>query len=343
MTARLSGLLKGAVENDDVASAIGEYEHRYGGEARGGQDLRLAEYRNFVKLYFDLTTDFYEYGWDRSFHFAARAKGERFTASLARHEHYLAHMLGLRPGMSVLDLGCGIGGPQREIARFSGAAVVGVNISDYQVERARKYTEEAGLEHLAEYVVGDFMKMDFPNDSFDAVYSIETTCCAPNKADAFAEVLRVLKPGGRFGTYEYCLTDRFDEEDSDHLRLKADIELGGGLPEIAFPHEVDDALRKVGFELLDARDLSMEAASDVAWYEPLISAGPSLETIWSCRWGRVVTHTLVKLLESLGVVPKGAHRVSALLNTAALAFTEAGRRGIFTPMYFALARKPDEP
>ena len=340
MTARPTGFLKGAVEDGDVASAIQEYEYRYGGEARGGLDLRKAEYRNFAKLYFDLVTDFYEYGWNRSFHFAARARSERFAASLTRHEHYLAHMLGLRSGMVALDLGCGIGGPLRQIARFTGAKVVGVNISSYQLERARKYTEDAGLGHLAEYVEGDFMKMDFPDDSFDAVYSIETTCCAPDKAGAFGEAFRVLKPGGRFGTYEYCLTDRFDAEDSEHLGIKADLELGGALSEIAYPLEVDDALREVGFEFVEGRDLAVEDPSGIPWYEPLTGAGPYLETVRSCRRGRVLTHALVGLLERLGIVPKGTLQVSALLNMAALAFTAGGQLGIFTPMYFALARKP---
>lgn len=46
-----------------------------------------------------------------SFHFAPRVPGESIKASLVRHEHYLAHVLGLRPGMVVADLGCGNGGP----------------------------------------------------------------------------------------------------------------------------------------------------------------------------------------------------------------------------------------
>ena len=67
--------------------------------------------------------DFYEYGWGESFHFAPRYKNEAVPASLARHEHYLALMLNLGHGQRVVDLGCGVGGPAREIARFCGAHV----------------------------------------------------------------------------------------------------------------------------------------------------------------------------------------------------------------------------
>ena len=288
MAAGLSGLLEGAVENGDIAAAIREYEERYSDAAPGGRALRKAEYQNFAKLYFDLTTDFYEYGWGRSFHFAPRARNESLAASLVRHEHHIANKLGLRSGMVALDLGCGIGGPLREIARHAGARVVGVNISRYQLDRAQKQTEEARLDHLADYVECDFMQMNFPDASFDAVFSIETTCCAPDKAGIFCEAFRLLKPGGAFATYEYCLTDRFDAEDARHLRIKADLELGGGLPDIARPHAIDDALRTVGFELLEGRDLAVDDPRGIPWYQPLV--GPSLANFRSTRQGRVATH-----------------------------------------------------
>ena len=338
MTARLSGFLEGVFDNGDVASAIAEYEGRYGGEACRGPELRKIEYQNFVKLYFDLTTDFYEYGWGRSFHFAPRARNESLAASLTRHEHHLAEKLDLDSGKVVLDLGCGIGGPLREIARLTGARIVGVNISGYQLERARKLTQDARLDHLADYVECDFMNMDIPDESFDAVFSIETTCCAPSKAAIFGEAFRLLKPGGRFGTYEYCLTDRFDAGDARHRRIKADLELGGGLPDIARPHEVDDALREVGFELLEGRDLAAEDPMGISWYQPLV--GPSLVNFRSTKQGRVVTERLVWMLETLRAVPRGAVQVARLLNMAASAFVEAGQLGIFTPMYFTLARRP---
>ena len=49
------------------------------------------------------------------------------------------------------DLGCGIGGPLREITRFSGATIIGVNNNEYQIDRVRQLTDEAELGHLAEF------------------------------------------------------------------------------------------------------------------------------------------------------------------------------------------------
>jgi sterol 24-C-methyltransferase len=120
--------------------------------------------------YYDGATELYEYGWAQSFHFSRFYKGEAFAASLARHEHYLAAQMTLRPGMRVLDVGCGVGGPAREIARFSDVKIVGLNNNDFQIGRARRYTKAAGLEDQIQFVKGDFMKLaeQFGENSFDA-------------------------------------------------------------------------------------------------------------------------------------------------------------------------------
>jgi ubiquinone/menaquinone biosynthesis C-methylase UbiE len=78
--------------------------------------------------------------------------------------------MSLRPGMRVLDVGCGVGGPAREIARFSDAKIVGLNNNEFQIGRARQYTKEAGLEDQVQFVKGDFMKLSeqFGENSFDA-------------------------------------------------------------------------------------------------------------------------------------------------------------------------------
>jgi sterol 24-C-methyltransferase len=120
--------------------------------------------------YYDGATELYEYGWSQSFHFSRFYKGEAFLASLARHEHYLAAQMVLRPGMRVLDVGCGVGGPAREIARFTDTKIIGLNNNDFQIGRARKYAKQAGLENSVTFVKGDFMKLSeqFGENSFDA-------------------------------------------------------------------------------------------------------------------------------------------------------------------------------
>lgn len=69
----------------------------------------------------------------QSFHFAPRNKGESFDASIIRHELRIAEQIKAKPGMTVLDAGCGVGGPMRAIAKGTGVSVVGITINEYQV------------------------------------------------------------------------------------------------------------------------------------------------------------------------------------------------------------------
>ena len=340
MPVRLSNTLKGN-RPAGIDPAIRDYEHRYRTAKRNGLEDSDNDHREFTNLYYDLVTDFYEYGWGRSFHFAQLIPGESFETSQKRHEHLLAHRLALRPGMIVADLGCGIGGPMLEIIRFSGAEVVGVNSNAYQLERARKLTEAAELTHLAQFMHCDFLNVDSPDESFDAVYAIEATCCAPDKPSVYGEAFRLLRPGGCFAAYEFCLTDRFDVEDPHHLRLKADIELGGGLLDIDFEPTVDEALRSVGFEVLETRDLAIQTGPSIPWYQPLVGSGLSLASLRKSRIGRSITRNSLRVLEAVRVAPAGSARVAETLNLCAAAMAEAGRLGIFTPMYFIHARKPE--
>jgi MPBQ/MSBQ methyltransferase len=99
----------------------------------------------------------------------------------------------LARGTTVLDVGCGIGGSSRVLAKDYGFAVTGVTISPQQVKRAQELTPE-GVS--AEFKVGDALALSFPDASFDVVWSVEAGPHMPDKAQFARELLRVLKPGG---------------------------------------------------------------------------------------------------------------------------------------------------
>jgi len=75
--------------------------------------------------------------------------------------------------MKALDVGCGVGGPMRSIARFSGAGIEGVNNNDYQLEKVRSHNEKAGLGDVCSGFKGDFMNLGVPDRFYDAAYAIE--------------------------------------------------------------------------------------------------------------------------------------------------------------------------
>ena len=340
MRVRLTQLLKKSIDAEAVSSSVRSHESSYGDEDHEGPGRRAANYREFIDNYYNLVTDLYEYGWGESFHFAPRVPGESFRASIARHQHFIASRLNLRPGMRVADLGCGVGGPLREIARFSGSRIVGINISAYQIERARQETSRAGLDHLVEYLESDFTAVNEADASFDAAYAIEATCHAPDRVDVFREAYRLLEPGGCLASYEWCLTDRFDPFDTGHAQVKDDIELGTAIQDLISTDDADIAMQQAGFKLLETRDLAIPTGPAIPWYEPLVGSGLSLASFRSSRVGRHVTHQSLRVLEALRIVPRGTTGVSRILNVGAAALAEGGRLGIFTPMYFVLGRKP---
>ncbi len=59
--------------------------------------------------------------------------------------------------MKVLDVGCGVGGPAREIVKFTGCHVTGLNINEYQVQRAKHYAKKENLSDKLDFVQADFM------------------------------------------------------------------------------------------------------------------------------------------------------------------------------------------
>ena len=322
---------------DEVKSTVDGYTAIYD----AGPEGRREQYRSFVNRYYDLATDFYEFGWGQSFHFAPRRRGERFKASLLRHQHFLAERLSLKPGMDVLDVGCGVGGPMGNMARHSGASFVGINNNAYQIERAKLHTKDVG--QLCRFIHGDYMQIPEDDDRYDAAFAIESMPHAPDKAGAFREVLRVLRPGACFAGYEWCLTDIFDPGNAEHRRIENDIMVGDALPEIASTSEICDALRRAGFELLDAHDRAPESDPQTPWYRALQGRDLTLSSIPRTPFGRALTNLTLRVGERLRLFPEGSRAVSTLLNSAADALVEGGKSGIFTPMFFFLARKPGRP
>ena len=121
--------------HDAVQKEVSSYNALF--EESTTVDERKDQYKTLVSNYYSLATDFYEYAWGRSFHFANRFHNETLAESLQRHESYLALKMQLKSGEKVLDIGCGVGGPLRRIAHLSGAHITGLTISSYQIQRAK--------------------------------------------------------------------------------------------------------------------------------------------------------------------------------------------------------------
>jgi len=119
------------------------------------------------------------------------------------------------------------------------------------------------------FIQNDFMKMSVEDNSFDAAYSIESTCHAPDKVGVYSEIYRILKPGALYGSYEWVITDQYDENNTEHVRVKKGIEIGNGVPDLQKPGSIVDAVQKAGFEVIESKDLASRSDPAYPWYGPL--------------------------------------------------------------------------
>lgn len=331
----------------DKEALDGYFKHWNGKTDKEAEKERLEDYSSLTKHYYNLVTDFYEYGWGSSFHFSTFYKGEPFSQSIARHEHYLALKMGLNENMKVLDIGCGVGGPAREISHFTGCKIVGLNNNDYQVERANHYSKVYGMEDKLQFVKGDFMQMDFEPETFDAAYAIEATVHAPVLEGVYGEIYKTLKPGGVFGVYEWVMTDNYDEKNPEHRKIAYGIEKGDGIPKMYKREVAEKALKKVGFEITYQRDLA-ENNDQIPWYYPLtgewkyVQSVKDLLTFFRTSYlGRKITSGMVGMMESFGIAPKDSTKVTDALEDAAVYLVEGGRKKLFTPMMLYVCKKPE--
>lgn len=112
------------------------------------------------------------------------------------YQEDLRRALSLAPGDVVLDVGCGAGSHAARIARGHAGPVLGLD-REAMLDRARAVHGDA-----VEWIAGDAEDLPLPDASVDAVYAERVLMYLPSAAAAVAEMLRVLRPGGRIAAFE---------------------------------------------------------------------------------------------------------------------------------------------
>ena len=151
----------------------------------------------------------------------------------------------------VLDVGCGYGATARFLAHKIEAIVTALTISKSQWQYARSHDPESSNPR---YILGDFPHNDFPSDSYDVVIAIESSEHMVDKEQFFAEVFRLLKPGGRFVTCAWLA-----KENPTPREIKYFLEpicREGRLPSLGSESEYRSMMEKAGLKSIAFRDIS---------------------------------------------------------------------------------------
>ena len=144
-------------------------------------------------------SEFYQQCWGGAdIHIGRYVTGEETVAEAsAAMTRHLLELAGVEAGLRVLDIACGFGGTLRILARL-GFSAKGIDISRSCVDHARQANAEAGLGDRVQVAVGDFHHLESPPDAWDVVICQEAIIHSPDRPQVFAEVCRVLRPGGVF-------------------------------------------------------------------------------------------------------------------------------------------------
>lgn len=114
----------------------------------------------------------------------------------------LARAAGLDASKHVLDVGSGVGGTSRCLAKEFGCRVTGIDLTDEYCRAASMLSAKTGLAHLVDYRQGDATKLPFDDQTFDVVWTEHVAMNIPDKTRLYKEMHRVLKPGGTLAIYD---------------------------------------------------------------------------------------------------------------------------------------------
>ena len=114
----------------------------------------------------------------------------------------LARAAGLDANKRVLDVGSGLGGTSRCLAREFGCRVTGIDLTEEYGRAAAMLSAKVGLADLVDYRQGDATNLPFDDASFDVVWTEHVAMNIPDKHQLYKEMHRVLKPGGTLAIYD---------------------------------------------------------------------------------------------------------------------------------------------
>ena len=199
-------------------------------------------------------------------------------AALQNMNKQVAEAARLQPGMHVLDAGCGVGGPSIFIAS-QGCTVEGITLSAKQVRACKENANPLGVDRQVHFSQQNYLSTSFPENTFDVVWAIESSCYAWDKADFTREAFRVLKPGGRLVVADF-FSMPVEEGSADDVLMKKWTD-AWAIKSYARIDEFNHALSVAGFHNIEDRNITQQVT-------------PSIRRLYLSFFPGVVTNTIAQ-------------------------------------------------
>jgi len=285
---------------------------------------------NYYRLMADLITLSSGPFW----HFVPMTKGLSRKDCHDKFHHTMTDILGAKQGDEILEFGCGFGEIGRQVAKISGASVTGLTMADEEIVGGTERIKKAGLEKQCKMVQGNYHQQPFPDDHFDKVFGVYTLKYSAFLDKAISEAARILKPGGRFVSYEIILTDKYDKDNKQHRYYVSNISDSTCMPALWHAQAFRDAAEKAGLVAKEEVDLCAKPEED-PWYSCFERTG-----IFYLLTSNVVK-SLIRFTELLRILPKSfTEFYDECLVHPTTDFVLAGRAGIVTGSVMMVWEKP---
>ena len=195
-------------------------------------------------------------------------------------------MADVKNGLRILDVGCGFGGTLASLnERFCNLYLVGVNINQQQLSRAKETVQGLPTNHI-EFTYADACQLPFAENSFDVVLAVESIFAFPSREEFFRQTRRVLHPGGRLIISDflpieaYYRTWKWIEKATKTLIFRT---YGSSSINFCPLSKYEELAELTGFKLVDTKDINSNVLPTYPVVNSLMRRKGSEETYRATR------------------------------------------------------------
>lgn len=196
---------------------------------------------------------------------------DTLVQSLENLNRLFGRQLAPESSSSILDIGCGTGGPAVFIGKTYGCRVTGVDLGETQIQAAKQAAERSGVQDRVTFQLADGTNLPFDEGTFDGVFLLGSASHVEDKAKLFAECARVTKSGARLvlGDVVTAKSDWRSDRKLSLIRRVVDVFFDS--PHLLTAQEYERFISESGFEITETKDMGPHVCRSAALWEEALT------------------------------------------------------------------------